>query len=233
MTDTIHVLLAKVMADILPVGKKDRVESANGPKYNFRGVDAVVNAVGPVLRLYGVVVVPELQSVSYQDVVTGKNRTPGRASMVTVKYRFIGPAGDEVSAVVAAESIDSGDKATAKAMSVAWRTCLIQVFAIPTGDPDPDAAKYTRASAYTPEEIRDRAVMPTATRGMLLQLLTVTAAHSFDDVLVTNEKGDEEGLKSLIVRRGKELPVGKARRRTVPVTPEPDLDPLPLGASDE
>ena len=43
----IHELLAKVMTDIPAVPKSDRNPGLN---FNFRGVDAVVNAVGPVLR---------------------------------------------------------------------------------------------------------------------------------------------------------------------------------------
>ena len=234
MSDTIHVLLGKVMSDVLQVKKKSRVEVTNGPKYNFRGVDAVVNAVGPVLRLYRVVVVPDVQSVSYQDVETGKARTPGRAAMVTVKYRFIGPLGDEVTATVAAEAIDSGDKATAKAMAVAWRTCLVQVLAIPTGDPDPDSASYERSEPYTAEELGRKALMKTATREMLLQLHQIAKQKNLADKLVKNEHGEDESVGDLIVRRGQELPVARARRRTIPDGPEPVLVATPLnGGSDE
>lgn len=234
MTDSIHVLLGRVMGDVLPIGKKGEVRTGNGPNYNFRGVDAVVNAVGPVLRLYKVIVVPEVQSVTYQDVVTGVNRKPGRAAMVTVRYRFMGPAGDEVSAVVAAEAIDSGDKATAKAMAVAWRTALIQVFAIATGDPDPDSATYARSEPLTPESIRDRAVMDTATRGILLQLHGEAKASKWLDTLVVNEKGSEEKLGDLIVRRNNEIPVKKARRRTTMPEPAMELLVQPLsGETDE
>jgi hypothetical protein len=41
--------------------------------------------------------------------------------------------------------MDSGDKATAKAMSVAMRTALLQALCLPTDEPDPDATSYERA----------------------------------------------------------------------------------------
>ena len=70
---------------------------------------------------------------------------------LTVRYDFYGPAGDSISATVAAESFDSGDKATAKAMSVAFRTALLQTLALPTDEvDDPDHVTYERASASTP-----------------------------------------------------------------------------------
>jgi hypothetical protein len=45
------------------------------------------------------------------------------------------------------EAFDMGDKATAKAMSVAYRTCLLQALTIPTDDPDPDESSYEQAPA--------------------------------------------------------------------------------------
>ena len=65
---------------------------------------------------------------------------------LTVKYTFYGPRGDSISATVASESFDSGDKATAKAMSVAFRTALLQTLALPTDEiDDPDHVTYERA----------------------------------------------------------------------------------------
>jgi len=46
-----------------------------------------------------------------------------------------------------AESMDSGDKATAKAMSVAFRTALLQTLCLPTDESDPDADSYVRSAA--------------------------------------------------------------------------------------
>jgi hypothetical protein len=42
-------------------------------------------------------------------------------------------------ATVAGEGSDSLDKATSKAMSVAYRTALLQALCLPTSDPDPDS----------------------------------------------------------------------------------------------
>ncbi|STD70275.1 ERF family protein [Corynebacterium renale] len=43
----IHVALARVMADVKAVGKSGYNSHQN---YNFRGIDGVMNGVGPALR---------------------------------------------------------------------------------------------------------------------------------------------------------------------------------------
>jgi hypothetical protein len=132
------------MDSVGAVRKADRNSSQN---FNFRGIDAVVNAVSPALRHYGVVVTPELQSVEYGTVEIGKNRTAMGHVRVVVKYTFTAEDGSSLTATVPGEAMDSGDKATAKAMSVAFRTALLQALALPTDEPDPDSQSYERAPA--------------------------------------------------------------------------------------
>ena len=137
-TPTVVQALSLVMADIGAVAKSGVNQTQ---KFYFRGVDAVVNAASPAFRRRGVVVVPELLEKSRTSSQTKSGSTLNVVE-VTVKYTFHGPAGDTVSAVVAAEAFDSGDKATAKAMSVAFRTALLQTLALPTDEADPDEDNY-------------------------------------------------------------------------------------------
>lgn len=139
---SIHEALAAVMADVSHVGKGD---TNTHFRFSFRGVDRIINAVGPVLRRHGVVgPFPELIDLQSRDVVTGQNKST-REVTVTVAYTFHGPAGDSLRCIVPGEAQDQGDKAVAKAMSVAYRTALIQALCIPTDQVDPDAQSYTRA----------------------------------------------------------------------------------------
>lgn len=135
-------VMQRVMEDVQAVRKGDR-NTQQG--FNFRGIDAVVNAVGPAFRKHGIVALPTLLSAAYNTVEVGQKHTQMRECTVTVLYRFYGPAGDFLEATVPAESMDSGDKATAKAMSVAYRTALLQVLTIPTDEPDPDTQTYERS----------------------------------------------------------------------------------------
>ena len=145
----IYAALSAVMTDVLAVRKTGRNTDQN---YSFRGVDAVVNAVGPVLRKHHVLLLPELLDVSYRDVRTSRDK-PAREVTVRVRYTFIGPAGDKVEVTVPGESMDNGDKGTAKAMSVAYRIALLQALCIPTDEPDPDEGTYERSYEPPPAPI--------------------------------------------------------------------------------
>lgn len=161
---SVQELLVKVMQEVEAVKKTDRNTAQN---FSFRGIDAVVNAVGPALRKHGVVVTPEVIDYQYSTVEVGRNRTQMAHVIVKVKYAFYGAGGDSISATVIGEAMDAGDKATPKAMSVAFRIALLQALALPTDEPDPDSYSYERADAK-----------PTATsdqiQGWLVQLQGAT-----------------------------------------------------------
>jgi hypothetical protein len=80
-------------------------------------------------------------------MTTGERPTPTREVTVRVRYRFLAPDGSHVDVVVPGESLDKSDKGVAKAMSVAYRIALIQLFCLPTDEPDPDASYHTRDGA--------------------------------------------------------------------------------------
>lgn len=156
--DNVYSALSAVMADVGAVKKGDFNE---GQRFNFRGIDAVVNAVSPALRKHGIVVTPKIESIDYGTVEIGRNRTPMGHVRVVVTYTFHHVSGGSVTATVPGEAMDSGDKATAKAMSVAFRTALLQALSLPTDEPDPDAQSYERAPAKVEcmtDEILDRAL---------------------------------------------------------------------------
>ena len=138
----VHEAVTAVMEDVRAVRKDGRNTQQN---FNFRGVDAVVNAVSPAMRKHGLTVRPSkvTRETSGKQLSGGKTAT---SIEVTVDYTFTGPEGDETTAQVVAEAFDLGDKATAKAMSVALRTCLLQTFLLPTDDQDPDEQTYEQES---------------------------------------------------------------------------------------
>ncbi len=138
---TIHEAMQRVMNDVQSIAKADRNQQQN---FSFRGIDAVMQAFGPAFREHGITCVPCRVEHGSETYTTSKG-TQMRDVTVTVGYRFYGPAGDSIEAEVAGEAADAGDKATPKAMSVAFRTLLLQAFCVPTGDPDPDASSHERA----------------------------------------------------------------------------------------
>lgn len=201
----VQVAIARLMRDLGKIGKADRFEGGNAGRYNFRGVDRVVNAVAPLQRKHGVIVVPELASVEYRDITrSGGGRS--HECLVTMRYHWYGPRGDFITATVAGEALDTADKSTAKAQSVAWRVCLIQMLAIPTGDPDPDSVRIERGEQpqVRPSAYVDEICDPRTSLGRLKQIRAEITQHNIGGAMVTNESGDEEPLAQLLTRIGRE-----------------------------
>ena len=137
---TVHEALSKVMGEVQAVRKNSKNQAQ---KFLFRGIDAVMNAVGPALRKHGVIIIPEDVDVHRSQGTTANGKQTAEV-VVKVTYRVYGPGGDSIHGRVSAEAMDFGDKAVAKAMSVAYRTFLLQALTIPTDEPDPDAVAYER-----------------------------------------------------------------------------------------
>lgn len=140
-----HILTAirQVMQAVTSVGKDSFNEQQ---RFKFRGIDDVLNALGPAMREAGITAFPHLMSSKYEQVNIGTNRTLTGHVVLEVRYDFTSLVDGSVSPVVVpGEAMDVGDKAYSKAMSVAFRTALIQLFALPTGEPDPDHDTYTRS----------------------------------------------------------------------------------------
>lgn len=140
-TPAINEALAAVMDEVKAVAKKERNDAQ---RFNFRGIDSVVNAVGPALRKHKIVVLPTVLEHTYDTVTSSRGTAMGHV-LLKVQYDFIGPAGDRLTCTVMGESMDVSDKATPKAMSVAFRTALLQALTLPTDEPDPDSEYHERA----------------------------------------------------------------------------------------
>lgn len=133
----IYEAIHGVMTEIGVVGKNKK--NTQGQGFMYRGVDDVMNALQPALVMYKVFVVPEVLSQIREERTSNSG---GRLlySICTVRYTFYAEDGSCVYATVIGEAMDSGDKATNKAMSVAFKYACFQVFCIPTEEmKDPDA----------------------------------------------------------------------------------------------
>jgi len=176
--------LSEVMKAVGAIAKKDK-NTAQG--FNFRGIDSVVNAVSPALQKFGVVVVPSVEEYDYQTVEIGRNRTAMGHVRVKVTYTFIGANGDAIKATVVGEAMDSGDKATAKAMSVAFRTALLQSLSLPTDEADPDATSYERSSS-------DDVLAPQAILTKIHQSSTIESLSEIGQYITANKDSYPVGL---------------------------------------
>lgn len=131
-------LIVALMEEVQSLAKKEKNTSQG---FNFRGIDAVMNVVGPALRKHGGFIVPVVVDKSH-EIVPGANGKSLNYARLTVTFCVYGDDAQYIAGTVAAEAFDSGDKATAKAMSVAYRTFLLQLLCLPTDEPDPDTYSY-------------------------------------------------------------------------------------------
>lgn len=133
----IYQSITHIIADCPAIAKNSRNTQGNG--YMYRGVDAVMNVFQPLLAKYKVFVVPEVIYTEREERVTSKGANL-IYSVLKVKYTFYAEDGSSVFAVVQGEGMDSGDKASNKAMSAAFKYAMFQTFCIPTEEMrDPDA----------------------------------------------------------------------------------------------
>lgn len=203
----VHVAWSRVMGTVRPVAKN---ETGTGINYSFRGVDRALNVFGPACRLHGVLVLPVHVEASYRDTLTSQKK-PTRECTVIVTFRIYGPAGDHIEVQAAGESLDTGDKGSAKAQSVALRTLLYNGGLVPTGDQDPDSSNVERGEApvRTPASYRDEALDTRTSRERMRQIVFELRQHQIADAKVQNETGDEEAVGALVMRIGAErFPAG-------------------------
>lgn len=111
--------------------------------YKFRGIDEVYNALSPLLAKHGLCILPRCTE---RTVVERTNAKGTALFYVTVRAEFDFVASEDGSkhtVTTYGEAMDSGDKATNKAMSAAYKYAAMQAFSIPTeGDNDADATTH-------------------------------------------------------------------------------------------
>jgi hypothetical protein len=120
---------------------KDRKNEAQG--YKFRGIDDIYNALSPALANEGLCILPRMISRTV-DERAGRNGNAIFYVTVEAEFDFVSAKdGSKHTVKNYGEAMDSGDKATNKAMSAAYKYACLQAFAIPTeGDNDADATTH-------------------------------------------------------------------------------------------
>lgn len=137
-TAKIYSVINSVMGEIGSIAKGKKSQQG----FFYRGVDDVMNALAPAFIKYKLFVVPEVLEQSREERTTIKGGTL-IYSICKIKYTFFAEDGSHVEVVTVGEGMDSGDKATNKAMSIAFKYACFQIFCSPTEEMvDPDMEGY-------------------------------------------------------------------------------------------
>lgn len=144
---TIFGRIPLIMAEVEPIAKS---RSNEQQRYKFRGIDDVYQALQAIMAKHGVFTVPKVLHERSEE----RQSKAGSAliyRILTIEYTFYAADGSSFAAVVIGEGQDSGDKASNKAMSVAHKYALLQVFCIPTDEPkDPEHDSHDLAPKPEP-----------------------------------------------------------------------------------
>jgi hypothetical protein len=145
----VYAKISAVSADLAKDGiAKSRKNAQQG--YSFRGIDEVLDALGPLLPKHGLVILPRILK---RECTERESRSGGTLFSVTVEAEFDFVSGEDGSTHTVrtfGEAMDSADKATNKAMSAAYKYAAFLAFCIPTeGDNDADATTHQPAALKT------------------------------------------------------------------------------------
>ena len=125
--------------------------------YSYVTAADLAGSVGDILAELGVIVIPQLQSISTEPPRSSSERI----ARIVMNYRFVDArSGEELTVRVAGEGADAGDKAPYKAMTGALKYALLQSFLLATGDDPEDERADSRAAlgserVITPEQVRE------------------------------------------------------------------------------
>lgn len=146
----IYSAISAITAELARAGiAKTQVNMSD--QYAYRGIDEICNRLAPLLAQHRVCILPRvLERV-------GQERAGDDGSLLThismrVALDFVSARdGSLHSAETYGEALDAGDKATAKAMTSAYKQAVLQVFCIPVQGTDDPGTGTHRVKANTSE----------------------------------------------------------------------------------
>jgi len=144
---TLRQKLGEVRRRIGYIQKRGYNERHN---YSYVAAADIAGTVGDILAELGVVVIPRLESITYEPNTPGRTDSV-RIARVIMAYTFTDVnSAEELTARVAGEGLDVGDKASYKAMTGALKYALLQSFLLATGD-DPEDERADSRSGFGSE----------------------------------------------------------------------------------
>lgn len=140
---------------ITGIAKNKKVTNGNGNgNYKFRGIDDIYNALSVLMAKHNLIISPRFVDRNLETRVGGKGYTLFFTTL-TGHFDFISCLdGSKHTVTTYGEAMDSGDKGTNKAMSIAYKYACFQLFAIPTEATaiDPDDHVYPK-DKYTEVDV--------------------------------------------------------------------------------
>lgn len=184
----VYQSIAAITGEMAKVGiAKGRKNNQQG--YSFRGIDDVYSALSGLLAAHKLCVIPRVQSRTVTERET-KNGGVLFYAIVDVEFDLVhADDGSRHTARIVGEAMDSGDKATNKAMSAAYKYFALQTFCIPTeGDNDADAHTHEVKGRIEPRGDLGTAQSSEVYSDWAAKMLKILRDHSEPDSMEAERK---------------------------------------------
>lgn len=139
----VYERICQVQSTLAAEGIAKSKTNSQGSGYKFRGIDDIYNAASSEMAKVGLCMLPRILN---RTVTERASKSGGTMFVVVVEaeYDFVAAEdGSKHTVKTFGEAMDSGDKATNKAMSAAQKYAFIQAFSIPVeGDNDSENNSY-------------------------------------------------------------------------------------------
>ena len=148
----IYQKIANILKETKAITKSEKNQQQG---FRFRGIDNVMNELHDLFAKNDVFILQEVQEWTTNDRPT-KSGGVNTFTRAKIKFRYMTTDGSCVETVNVGEAMDSGDKGFNKAMSIALKYSLLQMFLIPTEeqkDPDENTPEETDYLAMALQEI--------------------------------------------------------------------------------
>lgn len=149
----VYKAIGAVAADMAEQGlAKTRTNQQQG--YKFRGIDEVMNILAPSMAKHHLIILPRVITRTITERPTKDKQGVLFYVVIECEFDFVSTDdGSKHTVRTFGEAMDSGDKASNKSQSCAFKYAAFQAFCIPTeGDGDADADSCTHEAAAKPAE---------------------------------------------------------------------------------
>ncbi|MBD1412895.1 ERF family protein [Burkholderia contaminans] len=165
--------------------------------YAFRTIDDIKNRLAPLLDEHNLIITP-----NEEDRICVERRTTNGVALffvtVRVRYELTSTVDDSVKSItVSGEGMDTGDRATSKALTDAYKSAVTQAFCIATkNNLDAESTSHTAASRMNEDERtkHERAILAAPDAAALKRAFTNATAAS-------KRAGDEESRKTFVTAK--------------------------------
>jgi hypothetical protein len=141
-----------------PYVVKDLQVGQGSRGYKAVGIEGMLTKLQPALISHGVITIPEKMEVLSDDTYETRSGSSMRRVVMRITYAIVHSSGQSVGAVGVGEAADSGDKATPKAITGAYKSMLRQLFSIESVANDPDTRHSDDFSRVVQAESRSAIV---------------------------------------------------------------------------